>query len=260
MSMDFAALRAPFPHRDIEWRIGRAGKKGGSVWAKCLAYITNRAIQDRLDEVCGPENWRNEYQPGPTGGLLCGISIRVDGEWVTKWDGADNTEIEAIKGGLSGAMKRAAVQWGIGRYLYNLPEGWANVHEHGAYFGRLPKDQGGDSFKWDPPALPDWARPGGDGRYAEPEADPETGEVPDLSAPPISVTVETLKNRALNLKAISEKQALGIDRKLAEADPGILSTAKDWLELQIEKAKAGHRVEDETEEQEEEAAEQASLV
>ncbi len=34
--------------------------------------------------------------------------------------GCRETQVEAVKGGRSGAMKRAAVQWGIGRYLYNL--------------------------------------------------------------------------------------------------------------------------------------------
>ncbi|WP_263317101.1 Rad52/Rad22 family DNA repair protein, partial [Enterobacter hormaechei] len=61
------------------------------------------------------------------GGVECGISIKVEGEWITKWDAAENTQVEAVKGGRSGAMKRAAVQWGIGRYLYNLEEGFAVV-------------------------------------------------------------------------------------------------------------------------------------
>jgi len=125
---------------------------------KVLAYVTNRAIMDRLDEVAGPGNWKNEFREGPGGGVLCGISIRLAGEWITKWDGAENTDIEGVKGGLSGAMKRAAVQWGIGRYLYNLDEGWANIHDGGQFSARS-KD--GKWFKWDPPMLPDWALPRG---------------------------------------------------------------------------------------------------
>ena len=42
-----------------------------------------------------------------------------DGEWIGKSDGADDSNIEAAKGGLSAALKRAAVQWGIARYLYH---------------------------------------------------------------------------------------------------------------------------------------------
>lgn len=160
--MDLTELREPFPATDIEWRIGRAGKNNRGIWAMCLAYVTNRAIMQRLDDVCGPGNWRNEYTAAPCGGILCGISIKVDGEWVTKWDGAENTDIEAVKGGLSGAMKRAAVQWGIGRYLYGLDEGFADISADkgpGMNFARLKKEDGGDVFYWKPPALPAWALP-----------------------------------------------------------------------------------------------------
>jgi hypothetical protein len=154
--LDLARLAAPFAPEDIEWRLQQAGEKNGRIWGKALAYITNRAIMDRLDEVVGPEGWKNDYREGPGGGVLCGISVRVDGEWITKWDGAENTDIEAVKGGLSNAMKRAAVQWGIGRYLYKVEEGWAHVHEGGQLSG---KTREGTWFKWDPPALPEWALP-----------------------------------------------------------------------------------------------------
>jgi hypothetical protein len=174
-AIDFNALRAPFPASDIEWRIGRAGEKNGKVWATCLAYLTARAIMDRLDDVAGPANWRNEYREAPAGGVLCGISIRVGEEWVTKWDGAENTDIEGVKGGLSGAMKRAAVHWGIGRYLYHLDEGFANVHPNGANYAKI---KGGGSYKWDPPQLPDWALPKGDGQKPPaPAANRSTGEI-----------------------------------------------------------------------------------
>jgi hypothetical protein len=158
-------LSAHFAPTDIEWRIGQAGKKDdGTIWAKAFAYITNRAIQERLDDVVGPANWRNEYRPWEIGtpGVLCGLSLKIDGEWVTKWDGAEQSDMEALKGGLSGAMKRAAVQWGIGRYLYDLPEGWAKVSERGANYAGQVKVKGSEariSFKWDPPDLPKWALP-----------------------------------------------------------------------------------------------------
>jgi len=157
--MDLQKLKAPFPPNEVNWRIGQAGKKGnGEVWAKVLAYLDNRCIQDRLDHVCGPENWKNEYAPAPCGGVLCGLSIKIAGEWVTKWDGADNTDIEATKGGLSDAMKRAAVQWGIGRYLYEIGENWAEIVEGkvpGARYANSKVKVNGKeeyvSFNWLPP-------------------------------------------------------------------------------------------------------------
>lgn len=151
--MDLDKLNDQFPPDDIEWRVARAGETRGKVWAQVLAYITNRAIQERLDEVCGKANWRNEFAPGPDGGVICGISIKIDNEWVTKWDGADNTEFEAVKGGLSGAMKRAAVQWGIGRYLYSLPDTWADINPQGKYRGSYKTDSGYKKFRWDAPLV-----------------------------------------------------------------------------------------------------------
>lgn len=162
--MELLKLQSPFPAKDIEWRVGRCGKNANGLWATCLAYLTNRAIMQRLDEVCGPENWKNEFTAGPAGGILCGISIKIEkpghgDEWVTKWDGAENTDIESVKGGLSDAMKRAAVQWGIGRYLYDLEEGFATVSTEkkpGARYGQTKEK---DSFYWIPPTLPAWALP-----------------------------------------------------------------------------------------------------
>lgn len=128
------ALARPFEADDLAWKPVSSAK--GQDRVRVVPYVTNRAIMDRLDRVCGPENWRNEYLPGPNGGLLCGLSIRLvreDGssEWVTKWDGAENTNIEPVKGGLSASMRRAAVQWGVGRYLYRIPPVFAKVDERG---------------------------------------------------------------------------------------------------------------------------------
>ena len=168
--INFRSLQDRFPADQIEWRLQQAGEKNGRVWAICVPYVTNRAIQSRLDEVVGPGNWKNEFRPGPDGGVMCGLSVRVGEEWVTKWDGAENTDIEGVKGGLSGAMKRSAVQWGIGRYLYGLDETFAQVSDTGSLRG---KTKDGKPFRWDPPQLPKWALPEPQPkRSADPSADP----------------------------------------------------------------------------------------
>lgn len=149
-------LHEPFHPLDIEWRIQSSGKNNNKIWARCLAYVTNRAIMQRLDKVMKPHNWKNEFCAGPQGGVMCGLSLRVDGEWITKWDGADNTAIEGTKGGFSDSMKRSAVQWGIGRYLYKLDAGYASVSEQGK---NSAKTKDGTWFRWDAPTLPEWALP-----------------------------------------------------------------------------------------------------
>lgn len=180
MTIDFTKLAEPFPADDIEWRIGRAGKNANGVWATAFAYVTNRAIMARLDDVCGPQHWRNEFttppNAAPGSAALCTLYIKIDGEWVGKSDGADNTDMEATKGGLSDSMKRAAVQWGIGRYLYQLEEGWVTAETD------KPKDKdnwryqaanekkGLPAFYWQPPKLPPWALPGKQEPKVEPPA------------------------------------------------------------------------------------------
>jgi hypothetical protein len=184
---DFKALQERFPPGEIEWRLQQSGEKNGRIWAICVPYVTNRAIQARLDEVVGPENWKNEFRPGPGGGVMCGISVRVGTEWVTKWDGAENTDVEGVKGGLSAAMKRSAVQWGIGRYLYALDESFATISEGGRFRGKLPEKAGGRSFRWDPPRLPDWAVPSAAASGAAPAAERSStrkrkGDTPQAAA------------------------------------------------------------------------------
>ena len=176
-SIDWKALSAPFAATDIEWRIQQSGVKNGKPWGMVLAYVQNRAIQQRLDDVVSPEGWRNEYQKAPDGGVMCGLSIKIGSEWVTKWDGAENTDFEAVKGGLSNSMKRAAVQWGIGRYLYKLDAMFAEFSEtksEGAHYIDLrdKEDKKKSLYRgyWTDPKLPNWALPEEDARQTTPSA------------------------------------------------------------------------------------------
>lgn len=137
-----AELAMPFAPEDLEWRLQRV------VEAKELGiavpYVTNRAIMGRLDDVVGPENWYNDFKPwhgaGGKEAQLCGISIRYGDGFITKWDGAEDSDIEPVKGGLSDSMKRAAVQWGIGRVLYNMDVVFVEVEKRGKTWC-IKKDQ-----------------------------------------------------------------------------------------------------------------------
>ena len=121
--MNFQALSAPFDPSEIHWRAQTVTKDGTKALA--LAYLDARDVMGRLDAVCGPANWSSYNDETQTGRVLCKLSLRCDDEWVTKTDGAGNTAVEGEKGGISDALKRAAVQWGIGRYLYDLGNVWA---------------------------------------------------------------------------------------------------------------------------------------
>ncbi len=140
-------LKAPFRPEELEYRI--TAKTKDETKGLVAAYIQNRAVQNRLDEVVGFNNWKNEFLTVGDNSKICGISLRINGEWITKYDGAQDTNIESVKGGLSNSMKRAAVQWGIGRYLYDLPPQWVKiVHKGGKQFEISER-----------PKLPNWALP-----------------------------------------------------------------------------------------------------
>ena len=126
MSVDFKALRAPFDPNDVQWRVGSTTKDKSKGMA--LAYIDARAVMDRLDSACGLGGWQCRYSHA-NGKTVCDIGIKCDDEWIWKADGAGDSDIEAEKGALSDAFKRAAVRWGIGRYLYELDSPWVKLDE-----------------------------------------------------------------------------------------------------------------------------------
>ncbi|HXS24458.1 MAG TPA: Rad52/Rad22 family DNA repair protein [Gemmatimonadales bacterium] len=109
----FAALAAPFEPEEVKVR-SQSGRQ--------LNYVTARTIMNRLDNVLGPENWWDEYVPNANS-VLCRLSIRLpDGSVLTKCDAggyagmADSGDDD--KSGYSDSFKRAAVKFGVARYLY----------------------------------------------------------------------------------------------------------------------------------------------
>jgi hypothetical protein len=128
MSDLFEQLASPFDPSEVDWRVGSttADKSKGMA----LAYIDARTVMDRLDAVCGPAGWQCRYVLNGTK-TVCELGIKCQDEWVWKSDGAGDSDIEAEKGALSDAFKRAAVRWGIGRYLYNLKSPWVELKAFG---------------------------------------------------------------------------------------------------------------------------------
>ncbi len=105
--------------------------------AMAVAYLEARDVAQRLDDVCGPENWSDSYhvlQPGPAEWVVeCRLSIGQgrgpndsalpvgQREMVTKCDVGLGDDAKAA---YSDAFKRAAVKFGLGRFLYTLPKVW----------------------------------------------------------------------------------------------------------------------------------------
>ena len=147
-------LQRPFPANRISWRVGSVTKAGDKGMP--LAYIDARDVMQRLDKVIGIGKWQCRYPENYGGLLICEIGIKFDGElsseWVWKANGAGDTQVEAEKGKASDAFKRSAVLWGIGRYLYELPNQWVALENR--RFKRGVEDMLGET-------LPHWATPEG---------------------------------------------------------------------------------------------------
>jgi len=132
-------LGALFDPALVHWRVGKVA--GDKTRGMALAYIDARDVMDRLDKVCGPANWSDSYDIHGER-IICTLRIKIEEEWIAKSDGAGKTAVEADKGAISDAFKRAGVKWGIGRYLYRLDSPWVKL-VNGKYIddGELPRLQ-----------------------------------------------------------------------------------------------------------------------
>jgi len=93
-----------------------------------LLYKNARVDMAILDELVGAENWQRDHKE-VKGNLYCGVGIRMEGEWVWKWDCGTESNTEKEKGEASDSFKRACVNWGIGRELYTAPNIWIDCSE-----------------------------------------------------------------------------------------------------------------------------------
>src|SRR5215471_9991852 len=121
-----SALSAPFEQRDVKFKPQMVKNN------RCLAmaYIDARLIQDRLDDVLGAENWEDAYKLLPDGSVMCRLRLKLGDRWITKTDVGSPSEQpdsgDRLKAAVSDALKRAAVKFGVGRYLYRLPAQWVD--------------------------------------------------------------------------------------------------------------------------------------
>jgi hypothetical protein len=115
--MDLNKLKEEFP---FKWRVQSFSKS--RPMAICVPYCDSRQVQDMLDNVCGPDKWQDKYYE-LDGVTYCSIGILCGNDWVWKSDCGINEQRDkaiAVKGESSDAFKRAAVKWGIGRFLYSM--------------------------------------------------------------------------------------------------------------------------------------------
>lgn len=120
---NLSELKKEMPY---QWRVQSFSKN--KPLCSCVAYIDARDVMDRLDEVVGPENWQDKYEV-INGQLFCSIGIYLNDQWVWKTDTGTESQTEKEKGLVSDAFKRAAVKWGVGRFLYDLEIQYVDSNE-----------------------------------------------------------------------------------------------------------------------------------
>lgn len=119
-------LAAPFPYAQIELKPGATTKDK----SRCLPmpYADLRAYEARLDDVAGIENWSTTYQMTARGVVcaltICGVTKSAIGDYP-----ADAGDENAATSAQAQAFKRACSAFGLGRYLYSLPDVWCNYDQ-----------------------------------------------------------------------------------------------------------------------------------
>jgi hypothetical protein len=143
-----AALAEPFDPAEVRVKpqaLTKDKKRALPCW-----FIDARTVMDRLDAVVGVAGWQDDYDVLPTGEVVCRLTLVIDGVWIVKADvgGQSDQEDEGDrrKSAFSDALKRAAVKYGIGRYLYRIRSNW------------MDWDDGKRQWAVQP-ALPPWAVP-----------------------------------------------------------------------------------------------------
>lgn len=143
-----AQLKNPIDPKFVKCRVGARSKDKTKGIA--LFYLDAREVEKVLDSVVGAENWATNMTAITSAqgfhGFTCSLTVYMpDGKMVTKTDAGEPSNTAPVKGAASSALKRAAAQFGVGRYLYYIPNQWYKLNEYGLFEEK--------------PELPSWAMP-----------------------------------------------------------------------------------------------------
>lgn len=119
-------LLKPFAQKDIALKPTALTKD--RTRALATPHADMRAYFVRLDKICGVENWSHTITLAERGAVcaltIFGVTKSATGDYpVDRSDENPATSAEAQ------AFKRACAAFGLGRYLYALPQVWAQYDE-----------------------------------------------------------------------------------------------------------------------------------
>jgi hypothetical protein len=175
-SQDALGERLTMPFELEELKYKPQAVKGDRALA--VFFIDSRVVMDRLDEVFGVDGWMDEYTPLGDGSVMCKLSVWVADKWISKTDVGSPSEQpdsgDRTKAAFSDALKRVAVKFGIGRYLYKLPLVWLGYDPQKRKFTEVPK-------------MPSWAMPPAKTHVAQSQLankQPAPAQLPQAIQPP----------------------------------------------------------------------------
>lgn len=138
-----AALLEPFPGEMIEWKPQATTKDKKRALA--AAYVDPRRYQERLDTVV-PGQWQTRVEFGGAHGAVVKIALTICGVTRENVGEADPNEANTVTTAFAQGFKRCCADFGLGRYLYFLPQKWCEYDDQKKQIAA-------------PPPLPAWALP-----------------------------------------------------------------------------------------------------
>jgi len=114
-------LSQPFPPADLQWRVEALSQD--QKWALVAPYLDARAVLDRLDEVVGTHGWQDSYEVLAKTGDSYAVKCRLVVMDVSKEEVGEG---DSYKAAFSDALGRAAVKFGVGRFLYGVDKQWVD--------------------------------------------------------------------------------------------------------------------------------------
>lgn len=91
-------------------------------WVQVLLYKDTRYDMRVLDEMFGIGGWKRDSEILADGSCHMYLSVKIDGEWVTKDEYGSPSDVEPVKSASSDALKRCVTAFGGGRELYSAPK------------------------------------------------------------------------------------------------------------------------------------------
>jgi hypothetical protein len=182
-----ALLDAPFGDDEVKFK-PQAVKDGRAM---AVPYVDARTVMDRLDDVFGVGGWQTSYREC-NAGIVCSLTVMIDGVWITHEDSGGQSEQpdegDRQKSAFSDSLKRAAVQLGVGRYLYRQKPQWVDYDAQKRRFTGTPRPP-----VWTPHRP---VRPPGQGPAAPAQArQPQTSGAPVTAIAPAAAPAPTVYER-----------------------------------------------------------------